>query len=220
MHRLAAAALAACLALAAAAAPVLAQPDDRGRGGWHGAAAGFDGRRPDADGGEPRGSARDPDYDDGYDEPRAPSGGTRRPAPRPAPSRAPAAPTAAPDLAPMARVPLFVGTQPDCNAGEVTTASNHKNCATQPIGRTASAEEAGPGAAPLYAGVTANRNAGIVALQANRAGGTGRVIGYMVPAAQGRTRLYVGTGACNAGLVTTSPAHLGCATREIGFTAR
>lgn len=102
--------------------------------------------------------------------------------------------------------PLFVGTEASCNGAIVTPDPNYRGCATRPIGSTAIQ---GPGAT-LY--VASGTLAGSVTTVPG-----GRVLGQLF--ANGRQELYVGTQrGCNAGMVSTNPRHLNCATSAIGWT--
>ncbi|AWN39837.1 hypothetical protein DK389_03930 [Methylobacterium durans] len=112
---------------------------------------------------------------------------------------------------------LFVGAEPRCNAGVVTTNPGHMQCATRPIGSTVKTDP-GRGAA-LYVGLTAGVNAGVVSTNPRHLNGDTRPIGFLLPLGTGGTRVFIGEQrGCNAGVATTNPMHLNCTTIELGST--
>lgn len=140
------------------------------------------------------------------------AGGAAPPVPRQAAAPPPA--THRPGTA------LFVGTEPGCNAGEVTVDAGYKGCATAPIGSTL-ARRTSPADAAVYVGTTAGLDAGLVTSNPHHLDAPTRPIGFLAPAGTRGTALYVGTQAdCNAGVVSTNPAHLDCSGAALGTTVR
>ncbi|MEE7493068.1 hypothetical protein [Methylobacterium oryzae] len=129
------------------------------------------------------------------------------------------------DAAPAAQaeaargVALFVGTQPGCNAGEVTVDPGYKGCATAPVGSTL-ARRTSPRDVAVYAGTAAGLDAGLVTNNPRHLDAGTRPIGFLAHVGSGGTPLYVGTqGGCNAGVVSSNPTHLGCRGTPLGEAA-
>ena len=142
----------------------------------------------------------------------------------PTAARAPPAQSAAvspPDRVSRAPgVALYVGTQPGCNAGEVTVDPGHKGCATVPVGATL-AQRTGPADVAVYAGTAAGPGADVVTDNPRHLNAGTRPIGFLAPAGASGTPLFVGRQAnCNAGVVSTNPAHLNCAGVALGTAVR
>jgi len=135
-------------------------------------------------------------------------------------------PVARPETAPPSQsevatgVPLFVGTEPNCNAGEVTVDPEYKGCSTTPVGSTL-ARRASPGDVALYAGTAVGLDEGLVTNNPRHLNADTRPIGFLAHIGSGGIPLYAGTqGGCNAGVVSTNPAHLDCRSVPLGAAAR
>lgn len=112
---------------------------------------------------------------------------------------------------------LFLGQDPGCNAGVVTTEADFMNCRTELIGYTIHPHDQAQ--EPLYVGMTPGVNDGIVSRDPVLNGGKTRPIGYVASEAVGGTRLYVGSQpGCNEGVVAAEPDHRGCHASPIGWT--
>jgi hypothetical protein len=111
--------------------------------------------------------------------------------------------------------PLYVGTQPACNLGIVTTDPALFGCTTMRYGST------GPQryqVVALFSGLTPGVNAGIVSTYPNFLGGTTRFINYSVLNGDPTKPLYTGAvQGCNFGYITNDPNFRGCATSSIGY---
>jgi hypothetical protein len=117
---------------------------------------------------------------------------------------------------------LFVGTQPNCNAGVVTTNPNHMNCTTKPIGFSVDGAGATPAGnfAAVFVGNQPNVNDGVASTNPHHLNGSTAPIGFLskIPT-EGGTKLFVGNVQnCNAGVLTTNTNHLNCATSFVGYT--
>jgi hypothetical protein len=110
---------------------------------------------------------------------------------------------------------LYVGTQPGCNEGIVTTDPNLMGCSTAPYGSP------GPqrySTIALFSGLTPGVNAGLVSTYPDFLGGTTRFIGYAVLNGDPTKRLYGGAvEGCNKGYISNDPNFRGCATSFIGY---
>ena len=122
--------------------------------------------------------------------------------------------------APARGVELFVGTQPDCNAGVVTNDAHYLGCATAPIGST-SADRLTENSAPLYVSIAAGPNAGVVTNNPHHLDAATKPIGFLLPVGSDGVSIFIGTQAgCNASVASTNPTHLNCRSAPLGATLR
>ena len=117
-------------------------------------------------------------------------------------------------------VELFVGTEPNCNSGVVTTVARYRDCATAPIGTTALIRPSG-NSPPLYVSTAAGSSAGVVTNNPHHLDGPTKPIGFLLPVGSGGVPLFIGTQAgCNASVASTNPTHLNCSSMPLGATLR
>lgn len=117
-------------------------------------------------------------------------------------------------------VTLFVGTEPNCNAGILTTDPRFGGCATMPIGSTLASRSASSGPA-LYASLADGPSAGVVTSNPGHLNAPTKPIGFLLPRGSEGTPVYVGTvSGCNAGVASTNPTHLNCSGSFLGVALR
>ncbi|GJD93948.1 hypothetical protein OCOJLMKI_1146 [Methylobacterium iners] len=113
-------------------------------------------------------------------------------------------------------VRLFVGIEPNCNSGIITTDAKFGGCATAPIGWTL-ARRSAPGDLPIYVSTADGPSAGVVTSNPDHRDAPTRSIGFLLPSASDGTPVYVGTqDGCNAGVASTNSAHLNCSSVLLG----